>query len=566
MPMADIRAALKARRDPGALALRARLAEVADRYAKRRRARPVPFAALRMRDLEIIFLDRYGGPLPDDDAGLGDARVAIHHVASLPGNQENNVFSWLARWAPWMPADQMVGLVDEAIEHPLRWKADTLGWALQLTAVDRARLGVTTIGAFDLGRSARAQRRKDQKRRRAEAERRAAGAKTRAEYLAGSLSRTKPWKAERISRRTWERRRKATAPSAAVASPCAANLPSGWARTCDISTGGALMQPAGAENLEEGRHPEDAKPKKNIFCTPASQKEEEGSCFFIGMSGTVPSHTGSLGRQGASTPRGARPSVPATEVDHFAALNRYQQKSIQEGNHTLSRQNVDNLWNRFCAARRGVLPGGWETSWQIAVSEEGRAVTQFQRRRAEMLTLMAKGKAGTEALLAKHLTPSEREAEKRARMAVLEVRLDDRERATFVRNAVNERHRLRRELETRQATPDEVERTLREHAVASCIEQARRGYGLPSDPSIVQEAKHRSLEEAAAGPFPEDATRWVREMFEGNGASDAEKRIEAKQKRLEAERARLVEQHRRNADHRLLLCRRERREREEREC
>jgi hypothetical protein len=216
MPMADIRAALQARRDPAALALKARLAEVAHRYAKRRRG-PVPFAALRMRDLEIIFLDRYGGPLPDDDAGLGDARVAVHHLANLPGNQGKNIFSWLARWAPWMPADQIAGLLDEAIEHPRRWKADTLGWVLRLTAGDRARLGVTTIGAFDLGRAARTQRLKGRKRSRAEAERRAAGAKTRAEYLADSLSRKKPWEAEGISRRTWERRRKAAAASAPVA-------------------------------------------------------------------------------------------------------------------------------------------------------------------------------------------------------------------------------------------------------------------------------------------------------------------------------------------------------------
>jgi hypothetical protein len=125
MPMAEIRAALKARRDPAALALKARLAEVAHRYAKRRRARPVPFAALRMRDLEIIFVDRYGGRLPDDDAGLGDARVAVYHLANLPGNQGENIFSWLARWTPWMPPDQMADLVDEAIEHPRRWKADT---------------------------------------------------------------------------------------------------------------------------------------------------------------------------------------------------------------------------------------------------------------------------------------------------------------------------------------------------------------------------------------------------------------------------------------------------------
>jgi hypothetical protein len=199
MAMADIRAALKGRRDPAALALKARLDEVAHRYAQQRRGRPVPFAALRLRDLETIFLDRYAGPLPDDDAGLGDARVAIHHLANLPGSQETNIFAWLARWAPWMTADQVAGLVDEAIRRPRRWKADTLAWALRLTAADRARLGVTTIGAIDLGKAARARRRKDRNSDRSEADRRAAGAKPRADYEANSLSRTKPWEAEGIS-------------------------------------------------------------------------------------------------------------------------------------------------------------------------------------------------------------------------------------------------------------------------------------------------------------------------------------------------------------------------------
>jgi hypothetical protein len=101
--------------------------------------------------------------------------------------------------------------------------------------------------------------------------------------------------------------------------------------------------------------------------------------------------------------------------------------------------------------------------------------------------------------------------------------------------------------------------------VASCIERALRGYGLPSDASIVEEAKQRALEEAPAEPSPENATRRVREMFEGTGATDANKRIVA-EKRLEAEHARLVEQNRRNADSRLLENRRrERRGREERE-
>jgi hypothetical protein len=45
-----------------------------------------------------------------------------------------------------------------------------------------------------------------QKRR--QAKRRAEGKKPRADYEAGSLSRIKPWQAQGISRRTWERRRK----------------------------------------------------------------------------------------------------------------------------------------------------------------------------------------------------------------------------------------------------------------------------------------------------------------------------------------------------------------------
>ncbi len=40
--------------------------------------------------------------------------------------------------------------------------------------------------------------------------------KTRAEYLAGSLSRRKPWEADGISRRQWERRRKSVASTSQV--------------------------------------------------------------------------------------------------------------------------------------------------------------------------------------------------------------------------------------------------------------------------------------------------------------------------------------------------------------
>jgi hypothetical protein len=48
-----------------------------------------------------------------------------------------------------------------------------------------------------------------------ERKRRRAGAKPRAEYEAASLSKLKPWKAEGVCRRTWERRQKRQAQAAA---------------------------------------------------------------------------------------------------------------------------------------------------------------------------------------------------------------------------------------------------------------------------------------------------------------------------------------------------------------
>jgi hypothetical protein len=55
----------------------------------------------------------------------------------------------------------------------------------------------------------RQKHRKSASRERSEARRRDAGAIPRAEYEANSLSRTRPWEADGLSRRTWERRQKA---------------------------------------------------------------------------------------------------------------------------------------------------------------------------------------------------------------------------------------------------------------------------------------------------------------------------------------------------------------------
>ena len=235
--MRDILAELRKRNDPQARVIKAKLAEIKHRYAKRPRERPpLAFAALRLRDLEAIFESRWGRHLPDDDAGREDARIAAHHLANLPrGDQASNVISWLARWAPWMSPRQMGVLATEAIERNIKWKADTLAHRMHLADRERSALRITTIGAIDCDNAARSERRQRADRANKESLRRAKGAVPRAEYEANSLAQRKPWTAHGVSRRTWYRRQKTdstgacgTGPSTAYLSSDSADAPVSW--------------------------------------------------------------------------------------------------------------------------------------------------------------------------------------------------------------------------------------------------------------------------------------------------------------------------------------------------
>lgn len=186
-------------------------AEIAARYdAKRRDRPPVSIAALRIAELRRLFTARYGRVLPDDDAGHDEALIMAHHIAKRPGDHRKLIAAWLSLWAPWMRLDQVSSMIASVIANPIRWRADKLAARLRLTEAERRRLHITTIGAVDMTKAERAQRRQERKRQRKQRRRREQGAKPRAEYEAKSLSRTKPWEVEGISRRTWERRRVAT--------------------------------------------------------------------------------------------------------------------------------------------------------------------------------------------------------------------------------------------------------------------------------------------------------------------------------------------------------------------
>jgi hypothetical protein len=80
---------------------------------------------------------------------------------------------------------------------------------LEITADERWRCSITTMDPIDETRAERRSLQRQSDRERKERERRAKGVTPRAEWEAKSLSRMKPWLALGISRRTWERRRKA---------------------------------------------------------------------------------------------------------------------------------------------------------------------------------------------------------------------------------------------------------------------------------------------------------------------------------------------------------------------
>lgn len=192
----------------------AKLHEIAVRYAwnsrqqKFGRGSPKLIARVRLREIERLFAARWGGQLPDDDAGLDDLELAAHHIAHLDGDAVDHILRWAWEWAPWLWSRSdidPVAFASRIAANPRRYKADTLAWRLRLTKDVRATLGITTIGAIDCNAEMRAAIRRKKKRNKAVAKRRAAGRIRRADYEANSLSKTRPWEVMGMSRAKWYR-------------------------------------------------------------------------------------------------------------------------------------------------------------------------------------------------------------------------------------------------------------------------------------------------------------------------------------------------------------------------
>lgn len=156
-------------------------------------------AARRVGDLTRIYRDQYPNGLPQKGLGVKYAKYMCRTMAFLPKDRRPR---WLDRYAPWMDAvvrDSILSL------GPYWYSQRSLGNHLEIDNEDRERLQAWTIEAYDISKERREVINREKNKAAQERRRRKNGAKPREE----SLSRTEPWKAEDISRRTWERRRKA---------------------------------------------------------------------------------------------------------------------------------------------------------------------------------------------------------------------------------------------------------------------------------------------------------------------------------------------------------------------
>jgi hypothetical protein len=188
----------------------ARHREIALRYGREHR---FDRDAARLDDLHRLAKHRYGGTLPDNADGYRFAFVMAHVVGG-----PNRIRANLAELAPWYDDDEADKLIKGVARKRYRWSADKLAsskW-LNVSNAERETLGFKTIGAYDMPKKEREKLRRERYRptKRAkerawrERRRRQQGKLTRAEWLqANSASRTKPWEAAGVSRRTWYRRR-----------------------------------------------------------------------------------------------------------------------------------------------------------------------------------------------------------------------------------------------------------------------------------------------------------------------------------------------------------------------
>jgi hypothetical protein len=183
------------------------MTDIAERFNRAQERKNRAIGKQRIGDLNKIFAHRYGGAredyvFPDDDAGLEDLKILLHHYAL---NNPLAIPRIIKNRASWAGSEK---LQEEIFTYPRKWRADTLGRILRLTAGEWRVLRLRTIAPIDMIREERRRDSQVRNRDRQCFKRRRAGMKPRQEWEAASLSRTKPWERLGMSRRDWYRKGK----------------------------------------------------------------------------------------------------------------------------------------------------------------------------------------------------------------------------------------------------------------------------------------------------------------------------------------------------------------------
>lgn len=143
--------------------IRARQWEIKRRYSRGLKVgkRSRPMASIRIAELGRWLADAIGAGAELDPCqrSEGIARIFVHHfVVIADGNRR--AAQWLDTYCPWISTRDREYMITEANHCPLKWSADKLAWKLRLTDAKRSELKITTIGAIDVSKEQRAERRK----------------------------------------------------------------------------------------------------------------------------------------------------------------------------------------------------------------------------------------------------------------------------------------------------------------------------------------------------------------------------------------------------------------------
>jgi hypothetical protein len=156
------------------------------------------------------------GVFPDDALGRAHLFQLVCVASLAPACADQKVEHLIGLWAPWMPDWEVQDLKEHLGRLTIteRWHSPRdIGRILYCTNAEREAWALWQILPCDMTDEELAAFRIDKRRKQLEKRRRDKGIRTKADYLAELASRPKPWEAEGIHRRTWERRRRKAARS-----------------------------------------------------------------------------------------------------------------------------------------------------------------------------------------------------------------------------------------------------------------------------------------------------------------------------------------------------------------